>query len=124
MVEAIKQSLIQSGLYNELNALRGQVIDKFKNLLLQLRRVQLNRGADLTLLIKVSMSLSHINSMRSAVRLHRATSLNWLIPVLGEWPIEVFRRKAIISTLERKRREKNEWKVSLRVNLSQDKHLI
>ena len=62
MVEAIKQSLIQSGLYNEANALKGHA-DKFKEFAVATQRVQLNRGADLTLINQGSMSLNHINLM-------------------------------------------------------------
>ncbi|MEC8299416.1 MAG: hypothetical protein VXZ77_03380 [Pseudomonadota bacterium] len=125
MVEAIKQSLIQSGLYNEANALKGQS-DRInlKNLLLQLRRVQLNRGADLTL---INQGLDELESYQLDAlggQINRTTSLNWLIPVLGEWPIEVFLEERQSPDAKAENEEKtNEWKVSLRVNLSQDKHL-
>ncbi|MFL2503719.1 MAG: hypothetical protein ACJ0Q2_01315 [Candidatus Azotimanducaceae bacterium] len=125
MVEAIKQSLIHSGLYNEANALKGQS-DRInlKNLLLQLRRVQLNRGGDLTL---INQGLDELESYQLDAlggQITRATSLNWLIPVLGEWPIQAHLEERQASDAQTENEEKkNEWKVTLRVSLSQEKHL-
>jgi len=125
MVEAIKQSLIHSGLYNETNALKGQS-DRLnlKNFLLQLRRVQLNRGADLTLINQGLDELESYQLDALGAQITRTTSLNWLIPVLGEWPIQAHVEERQASDTKAENEEKtNEWKVTLRVNLSQDKHL-
>ena len=125
MVEAIKQSLIHSGLFNEANALKGQSERvNLKSLLLNLRRVQLSRGGDLTL---INQGLDELESYQLDAlggQITRATSLNWLIPVLGEWPIQAHVEERQASDSKTENDEKtNEWKVTLRVSLSQDKHL-
>ncbi|MBA58575.1 MAG: hypothetical protein CMQ40_05315 [Gammaproteobacteria bacterium] len=125
MIEAIKQSLLSSGLYNEANVLagHGERIN-LKNLLLQIRRVQLSRGADVS---QINQSLDEIESYQLDAlggQLTRTTSLNWLIPVLGDWPIEAQIEERDSSDSKASSDEKTgEWKVSLRISLAEDKHL-
>ena len=86
--------------------------------------MQLNRGGDLTL---INQGLDELESYQLDAlggQITRATSLNWLIPVLGDWPIQAHIEERQASDAKTENDEKkNEWKVTLRVSLSQDKHL-
>ncbi len=122
--EALKSTLYQSGLFHESEVSKQSKPPlNLKAFLLLLKRSHINFGADLGQLNSALDELESFQLEALGNQLNRNTVLNWLIPVLNDWPI--------LAQLESKEGgedgteddQQKEWKIDLSVNLSESERL-
>lgn len=122
--EALKASLYQSGLFHESEVLKQNKPNlNLKTFLLLLKRGHNNFGADLSQLNAALDELESFQLESLGNQLNRNTALSWLIPVLNDWPILAHVESREGSEEGSEDDQQKEWKVDLRVSLSDSEHL-
>jgi hypothetical protein len=94
-----------------------------KTLLLLLKRSHNNFGADPSQLNSALDELESFQLEALGNQLNRNTVLNWLIPVLNDWPILVQLESRRGDQEGSEDDQQKEWKIDLRVSLSDSEHL-
>ena len=124
--QAIRQTLLNSGLLNEAVTHRheGRSIN-LKAILIEILRANISRGADVS---QLSQGLDEIESFQLEMlgsQLIRNTSLSWLIPVVGDWPIvaHMEREKGDEGQNSDNDSDDSSWRVDLRITMTQESHL-
>lgn len=120
---AIYSSLLKSGLFHEKEVREGKVsLPNLKELLLRFVK---NSNIDRSELLLISSAIEDIESSQLETlghQLNRSSQYHWLIPVMGEWPID-------IELLSGKDEEDDDngnsvkWKVVIKVKVSEEESI-
>jgi len=122
--EALKSTLYRSGLFHESEVFKqNKPTLNLKTFLLLLKRSYNNFGADLSQLNSALDELESFQLEALGNQLNRNTVLNWLIPVLNDWPILAQVESKTGDEEGSEDDQQREWKIDLRVSLSDTEHL-
>ncbi|MAI42664.1 MAG: hypothetical protein CMP95_09405 [Gammaproteobacteria bacterium] len=117
---AIYSSLLKSGLFHEKDLREGKV--SFPNLKELLLRLVKNSSLERSELLFISSAIEDIESSQLESlghQLNRASQYHWLIPVFGEWPIDV----QLFSEADSENDDSDEnifqWKVVIQVKVNE-----
>jgi hypothetical protein len=122
--EALRSTLYRSGLFHEFEVFKqNKPALNLKTILLLLKRSHNNLGADLSQLNSALDELESFQLEALGNQLNRNTVLNWLIPVLNDWPILAQVESRMGDEEGSEDDQQREWKIDLRVSLSDSEHL-
>ena len=121
---AIYSSLLKSGLFHEKELREGKVsLPNLKELLLRFVK---NSNIERSELLLISSAIEDIESSQLEAlghQLNRSSQYHWLIPVMGEWPIDI----ELFSGTDEENEEDNgnsiKWKVVIKVKVSEEESI-
>jgi len=87
--KSIYSSLLASGLFHEKDLLGGTALPNLKEILLRLLKSSKLNGPEAPLIFSSIEDIESSQIESLAQQLNRTTQYQWLIPVLGDWPIEL-----------------------------------
>jgi hypothetical protein len=87
--KTIYPSLLASGLFHEKDLLEGAVQPNLKEILLRLLKSSKVNGPEASLIFSAIEDIESNQIESLAQQLSRTTQYQWLVPVLGDWPIEL-----------------------------------
>lgn len=87
--KSIYSSLLASGLFHEKDLLDGAAPPNLKEILLRLLKSSKLNGSEAPLIFSAIEDIESSQIESLAQQLNRITQYQWLIPVLGDWPIEL-----------------------------------
>ena len=87
--KSIYSSLLASGLFHEKNLIDGSTLPNLKEILLRLLKSSKLNGSEAPLIFSAIEDIESSQIESLAQQLNRTTQYQWLIPVLGDWPIEL-----------------------------------
>jgi len=87
--KSIYSSLRASGLFHEKDLLDGRTLPNLKEILLRLLKSSKLGGSEASLIFSALEDIESSQIESLAQQLNRTSQYQWLIPVLGDWPIEL-----------------------------------
>ena len=87
--KTIYTSLLVSGLFHEKDLIDGSALPNLKEILLRLLKSSKLKGPEAPLIFSAIEDIESSQIESLAQQLNRTTQYQWLIPVLGDWPIEL-----------------------------------
>ena len=87
--KSIYPSLLASGMFHEKDVLNGGSQPNLKEVLLRLLKSSKLNGPEASLIFSAIEDIESSQIESLAQQLNRTTQYQWLVPVLGDWPIEL-----------------------------------